>query len=103
MCKPKAKRIEQKVAQDINHHRNQHINQAVGEKNKGKEVLTNQEIYQQINNHLNQRINQNVKKMVPQLNPSLYRLHEIHKIEKELQEERLKHSAKLLHWLPFDF
>jgi len=37
------------------------------------------------------------------VNPNLYRLHEIHKIEKELQEERLKHSAKLLHWLPFDF
>jgi len=27
MCKPKEKRIEQKVAQDINHHRNQHIKQ----------------------------------------------------------------------------
>ena len=46
------------------------------------------------------------------MNPNWYRLHEIHKIEKELQEERLKHSvmikkiplfAELLHWLPFDF
>jgi len=46
------------------------------------------------------------------MNPNLYRLHEIHKIEIELQEEKLKHSAmikkismfaELLHWLPFDF
>jgi len=45
------------------------------------------------------------------MNPNSYRLHEIHKIEKELQEERLKHSAmikiplfaKRLHWKPFDF
>jgi len=61
MCKPKEKRTEQKVAQDINHHRNQHIKQDVAEQNKDKEVLSNQEIYQQINHHLNQHINQNVK------------------------------------------
>jgi len=29
------------------------------------------------------------------MNPNLYRLHEIHKIEKELQEEKLKHSAMI--------
>jgi len=60
MCKPKEKRIEQKVTQDINHHKDQLINQDVTEQNKGKEVLINQKIYQQIN-HLNQHINQNVK------------------------------------------
>ena len=27
------------------------------------------------------------------MNPNLYRLHEIHKIERELNEEKLKHSA----------
>jgi len=46
------------------------------------------------------------------MNPNLYRLHEIHKIERELNEEKLKHSAMIkkislladfLHWLPFDF
>jgi len=44
------------------------------------------------------------------MNPNLYRLHEIHKIERGLNEEKLKHSAtikktllaELLHWLPFD-
>jgi len=29
------------------------------------------------------------------MNPSLYRLHEIHKIEKGLNEEKLKHSAMI--------
>ena len=29
------------------------------------------------------------------MNPSLYRLHEIHKIEKKLHEEKLKHSAMI--------
>jgi len=33
--------------------------------------------------------------MVPQLNPSLYGLHEIHKIERGLNEEKLKHSAMI--------
>jgi len=33
------------------------------------------------------------------MNPKLYRLHEIHKIEKELQEERLKHSAMIKKYL----
>ena len=29
------------------------------------------------------------------MNPNLYRLHEIHKIEKQLNEEKLKHSAMI--------
>ena len=29
------------------------------------------------------------------MNSSLYRLHQIHKIEKELQEEKLKHSSMI--------
>jgi len=29
------------------------------------------------------------------MNPNLYRLHEIHNIGKELQEEKLKHSAMI--------
>jgi len=35
------------------------------------------------------------------MNPNLYRLHEIHEIEKELHEEKLKHSAmiKKYHYL----
>jgi len=46
------------------------------------------------------------------MNPNLYGLHEIHKIERGLNEEKLIHSAmikkisllaELLHWLPFDF
>jgi len=46
------------------------------------------------------------------MNPNVYRLHEIHEIERELIEEKLKHSAmikkipllaELLHWMPFDF
>jgi len=61
MCKSKEKRIEQNVTQDINHHKNQNIIQAVSEQNKGKKVTINQKIYQQINQHLNQHINQNVK------------------------------------------
>jgi len=61
MCQPKEKRIEQKVTQDINHHRHQHIKHDGVEQNKGNEVLINQKIYQQIYHHLNQHINQNVK------------------------------------------
>jgi len=38
MCKPTEKRIEQIVAQDIHHHRNQHNKQDVAEQNKGKEL-----------------------------------------------------------------
>jgi len=46
------------------------------------------------------------------MDPNLYRLDEIHKIESGLNEEKLKHSAiikkisllaELLHWLTFDF
>jgi len=29
------------------------------------------------------------------MNPNLYRLHEIHKIERELNEEKLKHPAMI--------
>ena len=47
------------------------------------------------------------------MNPSLYSRHENHKIEKNLHEEKLKHSAMIKKisllaeifnfWLPFDF
>jgi len=45
------------------------------------------------------------------MNLNLYRLHEIHEVERGLNEEKLKHSAiieislfaKRLHWLLFDF
>jgi len=81
--------------QDTNQHKNQHINQAVGEQNKGKKVIFNQKTYQQINQHLNQHINQNVKQSdfysFNKMNKGdLYRIRQIHEIEKEIHFEKIK-------------
>ena len=64
MCKSKQNELSKKWRKDINQHRNEHINQAVGEQNKCKRVIINQKIYQQINQHLNQHINQNEQSVV---------------------------------------